>query len=87
MKSCLLWASAVFGLVAALLWFYATIVKVDYRRTLKKDGSPEPAITEDENGGREINVLETAKKQTYWNMWAALATGLSMLCQAFSLLV
>jgi len=86
MKTILLWVSAIAGLIATVLWFMATFVQVDYKRTLKKDGTAEPAITEDENGGREIDVLLTAKRQTRWNRWAALATGISMLAQAISLI-
>jgi hypothetical protein len=33
-----------------------------------------------------VDILETAKRQTWWNMWAAIATGISVGLQAFSLL-
>ncbi len=85
MKPILLWVSAIAGVIAAVLWFIATVVTVKYKRTMRKDGTPESAITEDENGGREIDVLLTAKRQTRWNRWAALATAISMLAQALSL--
>jgi hypothetical protein len=80
MKSSMLWVSAISGFIAAILWFIATFVKVDYK------GPGTPAITEDENGGREIDVLLTANLQTKWNRWAAFATGVSMLAQAISLM-
>jgi len=73
-------------LIAAALWFSATFVKVPYERRFKKDGTPEPTITEDENGSGESDILLTAKRQTEWNRYAAFATGVSILCQAISLM-
>jgi hypothetical protein len=86
MKATMMWISAISGLIAAILWFTATIVKVDYKRTKRKDGTFESTITENENG-RETDVLLTAKHQTMWNRWAALATGISMSAQAISLML
>jgi hypothetical protein len=48
----------------------------------------EAAIVEtDEHSGELIDVLYTAKKQNLWNRWAALATSISLLAQAISLLL
>jgi len=85
MKTEMLWVSAVTGVIAAVLWFIATVIKVDYE-DIVKNGFAEAAITENENG-REIDVLLTAKLQTRWNRWAAFATGMSMLAQAISLMM
>ena len=85
MKMIILWLSAISGLIAAVLWFIATLIKVDYK-DIVTNGFTEAAITENENG-REIDVLLTAKRQTTRNRWAALATGISMLAQAISLML
>jgi len=85
MKTNMLWASAISGLIAAVLWFIATVIKVDYK-DIVKNGFTEAAITENENG-RKADVLRTAKLQTAWNRWAAFVTGVSMLAQAISLML
>ncbi len=79
-KTTMPWVSAISGIVAAVLWFLATVVKVRHKRETSFD------IT-CKDGGREIGVLATAEKQTTWNRWAALFTGLSMLAQAVSLML
>jgi hypothetical protein len=85
MKTTLVWISAISGLIAAVLWFIATVIKVDYKEIMK-NGFVDAAITENENG-RQIDILLTAKQQTLWNRWAALVTGLSMLAQSISLML
>ena len=55
MKTEMLWVSAVTGVIAAVLWFIATVIKVDYE-DIVKNGFAEAAITENENG-REIDQL------------------------------
>lgn len=79
-KTLMSWVSAISGIIAAVLWFSATVVKVKHKRETSFD------ITF-ENSGRQIGFLATAMKQTTWNMWAALFTGISMLAQAISLLI
>ena len=82
MSHALSWASAGFGFLAAALWFLATKARVVYHeRADPKTGMIGAAITE--NG---IDVIETAKQQTWWNMWAAIATSVSVAFQAISLL-
>jgi hypothetical protein len=74
------WASVGIGFLAAVLWFIASKVWVRYKEPTGNQMIPAAVV---ENG---VNVLETAKRQTWWNMWAALATGVSVGLQAFSLL-
>jgi hypothetical protein len=51
-------------------------------------GMAEMALVEtDEATGEEVDVFNTAKKQTKWNRWAAFATAISMFCQAVSLML
>lgn len=85
MKTSALWISAVSGLIAAGLWFIATVIKADYEEIVE-DGFVEAALTENENG-RRVDILRTAKVQIKWNRCAALATGISMLAQAISLML
>jgi hypothetical protein len=48
MKTTTLWISAISGLIAAVLWFIATVIKVDYKHIMK-NGFAEAAIIENEN--------------------------------------
>ena len=83
MKHMLYMASIVSGYIAALLWLYASQVKAVYHEKKNpQSGWTSGAIIED-----GYDVIETAKRQTWWNMWAALATALSVALQAISLAV
>jgi hypothetical protein len=83
-KSFLSWASVFVQLVAALLWYYATLAKVNAKRIAENntvDGwQPEQIVSSDD--GRD--VLATAELQTYWNRWAAGVTGLGIAIMAVS---
>ncbi len=86
LKTTLIWASILTGLIAAGLWFGSTVVKVNYEEyevKLRAEGHPWlPAVgIEDVDGS---NVLETLKLQSKWNRWAAGATALSVLLQAIA---
>jgi hypothetical protein len=75
--------AAVSGLIAAALWFRATVVSV-----APDPNSHEAQITKTpSDGGPAIEILATAKAQTRWNKWAAVATGIAALCQALALLL
>jgi hypothetical protein len=67
----------VFGIVAALLWFKASKIEV-------REGSPQ-AKSGILLGSYDIriDVISTSREQGKWNGWAAIATGLSVLMQAF----
>ena len=86
MKALLTWAAVVFAMLAAVLWFMATKVRFEYREVEDETGMFPAAITRME-GNRRIDLLETAERQTWWNMWAALATAASAVCQGISLLI
>jgi hypothetical protein len=85
MKNVLIWIGILFGLVAALLWFYSTIAKVDYTPQTDRQGWTDAAITRIE-GDRTIDVLSTADRQTKINKWAAIATALSVISQLAALI-
>jgi hypothetical protein len=74
------WASAAVGFLAAILWFIASTVRVPYKEPTD-NRLREFSMTED-----GVDILKTAKKQTWWNKWAALATCVSIALQAASLL-
>jgi hypothetical protein len=82
-KTALTWAAAFFSLAAAALWLKATIVSVT-----PDPKSQDAQITETFGDGRSpVDILATAKAQTYWNKWAAIATGIATICQAIALLI
>ena len=74
--------SAIFGLVAAGLWFFASQVEQKYRsEDHPPDGHVDDITTDD-----DIMLVATARLQSKWNARAALAAGLAGLCQAVTLL-
>jgi amino acid permease len=75
------WVSAGAGFIAAILWFIASVARIRFRDFERETKNREFAI---EYEG--VDILETAKLQTWWNMWAAIATGISVALQAFSML-
>ena len=86
-KAVFLCVSVIAGFIAAALWLGATIVSVPYKRKIV-NGMPQTALVEkDDKSGKETDVFETAKRQTKLNMWAALLTAISVLCQAISLML
>lgn len=78
------WAGAVFGLVAAALWFWSTITYAVYKPVVV-DGWTAGAVLEERPDGTLIDPFASLRLQGQWNQWAALATGLASLCQAASL--
>jgi hypothetical protein len=79
------WSAVIFGFVAAVLWFWATIVIVEAKDDEDDHGWKNAAWVEvNEETGRQIDIHETAKAQTYWNRWAAAATAATALCQAIA---
>ena len=82
-KAVLTVMAAISGLVAAALWFKATIVSVE-----PDPNSHEAQISQySSDGGRRRDILATADAQTWWNKWAAVATGIAAACQAVALLI
>ena len=79
-KACLQGASALFGIGAAGLWWYASY------QTVPANLKPVNDWVEANLGG-EIDFVATAKEQTKWNARAALITGIAAALQAASLLV
>jgi carbon starvation protein CstA len=69
----------VFSAAAAVFWFLAAFTWVSSARNNRPwpDGWAPAQITE--NGA---NVVATARRQTFWNRFAALAACLAAICQA-----
>lgn len=86
-KIVLLSVSVISGFIAAALWFGATIVTVPYREKIVKGMTQAALVETDDITGEKTDVLDTAKRQTKWNRWAALFTAISVLCQAISLML
>jgi hypothetical protein len=81
MKSLAEWSAIFFGFLAAALWAYASFQKVE------NDPTDKSAKFIEHTGSRAIDVLATARRQTYWNGWAALAASLAALSQALTLVL
>jgi hypothetical protein len=88
-KEIVTWGSALFALVAALLWAFASFQKV---RALSEEGLEKrfrdsliPMQIIETNGN--VDILDTAARQTYWNGWAALAASIAAILQALSLIL
>jgi len=76
-KNFFTWGAIIAGFAAAALWLRASTVKVVYRPQIRDDGYV-AAATIDEDGDRQIDVVETAKEQARWNKRAALVTGVAV---------
>ena len=76
------WTTAALSLLAAAFWLTAGIVRVPY----VDEGTSVHIVSTDENTGKETDVLGTARRQTYWNRWAAVAAALAASSQAISLM-
>jgi len=84
----LTWGPAIFGLVAAALWVFASFQKVDFDPEERDEDGLKAAATTEKQGRRTIDILKTAKRQTRWNKWAALASviaAIAAVCQIFLL--
>ncbi|WP_156390669.1 hypothetical protein [Caulobacter sp. Root487D2Y] len=86
-QTILAWSIIVLGLVAALLWLRASVVRVSSDKHLAKLrargelGPNESPFQITENG---YDVLESMKASSVWNAWAAGVTALTVLLQAAS---
>ncbi|MEJ0051584.1 MAG: hypothetical protein WDN02_10315 [Methylovirgula sp.] len=88
MKAVLLDIAAVSGFTSCALWFYAAVQRVPYDpNEVDEQGMTPWALHQREKDGRQVDILKTADKQTYWNRWAALAAGIAALANAISLVI
>jgi hypothetical protein len=83
-KDGLTWAAVAVQGVAALLWLGSTVVRVSAARVLaehKKIYGPHsgPMQITGEDGS---DILATIERQSRWNRWAALTTGVGIGLQA-----
>ena len=72
-------ASGIAALIAAALWFLSARVRVKYKPIVDQSGFTAASITEG-----DIDVLESIKRANSWSMWAAIAAGVSALCQSIA---
>ena len=84
MKTVLTWVAVGFAALGTFLWIKASIVRLEYKPVVDEHGMFGLTMTRRE-GSRDIDILATAERQTWWNMWAAAATGFSVLFQALLL--
>jgi hypothetical protein len=71
--------SGIAALVAAALWFVSARMRVKYEPVVDSHGFQEAAILDG-----AIDVLESIKRANFWSMWAAIAAGISALCQSIT---
>jgi hypothetical protein len=72
MKAFLLWIAIVFGFLAAVLWLQSARLVLYTKEEAKRDHDL-------------VNYPATIESQSKWNRRAAIATALSLLCQAIYL--
>lgn len=75
-------ASALFAIVAAFLWYRSAIVQVPHKDKPGPDGWHSAAIVVDSN-----DFIKTASSQALWSKRAAFAAALAALFQGIALLV
>jgi hypothetical protein len=73
--------AALFGLVAAVLWWQSTRVKVPPQPD-NPHGFAEAQIISD-----GADFIASAREQTYWNRWAATAAAIAALSQAVAVML
>jgi hypothetical protein len=73
-------ATVVFSLLAAGFWFYSAKARAPYKDKSDDDGWTSFSIAS--NGS---DIIETLKKQSYWNAWVAGAAAIAAFCQAIAL--
>jgi len=76
-----------FGFISAILWIKSSCVKLPYKEKKDRFGLIPSSITDEDEDGTIIDVLETAKEQTKWNKWAALAAGLAAFSQVIATVI
>jgi hypothetical protein len=91
------WGAVLFAVIAAVLWYWAARVTVK-SKPIDPPGDqkrPNDMIWVDDekglqivtqNGSNIVDVLETARTQSRWNSYAAIAAALSAALQAAALL-
>ena len=88
-KTAMTWGTALFGFIAAALWFLAGFVNVPYKWPGLGEINDNPAVFTGEWGDKSkaIDLLNTAQRQTRWNTWAAMAAAMAAICQSISLML
>jgi hypothetical protein len=84
-KSALTYFAAGTALVAAVLWLRSAIVTVAPSDEIDNTGWQDAQIILDTNKG-EIDFIQTAKAQSYWNMLAAIAASISAAAQGLAMI-
>jgi hypothetical protein len=87
MKTAIVVIAAVGGLIAAVLWAFASLQKVPFDPDEVDEHGMHPFAMTDTVRGRTIDVLKTADRQTRWNAYAAMSASIAAACQAASLLL
>ena len=70
-------ASGIAALIAAALWFISARARVKYTPVVDQSGFTAASIT-----AGDTDVLASIKRANLWSMWAAIAAGVSALCQS-----
>jgi len=86
MRSVLTALAALLGFVSAALWAFASFQTVAPDDGVHDAAGLQPLRIIETEGRRATDILATAKRQTFWNGWAAGAAAAAAAAQALSLL-
>ncbi|MGA2801161.1 MAG: hypothetical protein ABSE97_02125 [Verrucomicrobiota bacterium] len=84
-KLLLAFAAAVFALVAAFLWYKSSVVRV--KPAVTNSGEFASARIMVSEGQKDSGFIATAREQTRWSKWAAVAACISAIFQEIALLL
>ena len=80
MKSFFTATTIVFGILSALCWLVSAFIKAKPNRTPDANGWTQASVG-DGNGN---DVVETLKKQSKWNSWAAIFASITAISQSIA---
>lgn len=79
--------AAIAALVAAVLWYRASVVVVRPSESVDRDGWVSAQITVEHEGTGPFDPFLTGIEQSRMNKWAALAASIAALLQAIALFI
>ena len=78
-KTSAIGVAAIFSVVAAVLWTFASYQKVSVSDNERDEAGMRPFRLIRTDGADRTDILKTSERQTFWNGWAALAAAIAAL--------
>jgi hypothetical protein len=79
--------SAIAAIVAAFLWYKASVVTIKPAAEVTDGSWQDFQITDEGSNNEPYDVIKTGKEQAKWNKYAAIAASVAAIFQAIGLLI